>query len=338
MMKLLRSNHYWLISYRSSSSSAANQLSRAMNKLSSNKKSKQKWYSNQFDQPILSPVVATSKEKNQLGKQGQRRINVINKLCMRYITDIMATGDMADELLGKGIEISRVKVTPDFNVVNVYWTVIENNDDDEVVKLLKKAAGYVKHELSNLRVLGLVPHITFVKDEKLAKLAEVQKILSQINLVQENNKYVMNIGSNLKEDQRLNLDLEDHIVEKIKKLDDTEQIDEEELPAMKHDVFGLDQLSISNRIKEDMSMVKKAWETYEVKSDLTCKKPVELSLEKRSEEVETLFKQYVQRSLADNKRSRVKGKKTPALIIEEYDEPDNFVDGDFLEEETEINK
>jgi hypothetical protein len=43
-------------------------------------------------------------------KQGQnfRRVAVLNKLFMRHITDMMASGEVASEIFGRGIEISRV--------------------------------------------------------------------------------------------------------------------------------------------------------------------------------------------------------------------------------------
>jgi hypothetical protein len=43
-------------------------------------------------------------------KQGQnfRRAAVLNKLFMRHITDMMASGEVASEILGRGVEISRV--------------------------------------------------------------------------------------------------------------------------------------------------------------------------------------------------------------------------------------
>lgn len=37
-----------------------------------------------------------------------RRAKVLNKIFMRHITDLMATGDCAIEILGHGIEINRV--------------------------------------------------------------------------------------------------------------------------------------------------------------------------------------------------------------------------------------
>lgn len=42
------------------------------------------------------------------GSSNSKRVAVLNKLFMRYITDLMATGTSSSDFLGKGIEINRV--------------------------------------------------------------------------------------------------------------------------------------------------------------------------------------------------------------------------------------
>jgi ribosome-binding factor A len=54
-------------------------------------------------------------------------------------------------------------VAPDFNKVNVFWLVKGTESDEVVEKILKRSAGQLRHELSELRVMGVVPHIEFVK-------------------------------------------------------------------------------------------------------------------------------------------------------------------------------
>jgi ribosome-binding factor A len=54
-------------------------------------------------------------------------------------------------------------VAPDFNKVNVFWLARGTESDDMVEKILKRSAGQLHHELSELRVMGVVPHIEFVK-------------------------------------------------------------------------------------------------------------------------------------------------------------------------------
>lgn len=54
-------------------------------------------------------------------------------------------------------------MTPDFKGVNVFWIGKGTENDDNIEKLLCSNAGALRHELSQLRVMGVVPKITFVK-------------------------------------------------------------------------------------------------------------------------------------------------------------------------------
>lgn len=46
--------------------------------------------------------------KNNAGRQTSKRLVVLNKLLMKNITDLMATGENSDKLVGYGLEISKV--------------------------------------------------------------------------------------------------------------------------------------------------------------------------------------------------------------------------------------
>lgn len=54
-------------------------------------------------------------------------------------------------------------MAPDFNKVNVFWLARGTENDETVENILKRTAGQLRHELSELRVMGVVPHIEFVK-------------------------------------------------------------------------------------------------------------------------------------------------------------------------------
>lgn len=51
----------------------------------------------------------------------------------------------------------------DYKILNVYWLARGTADDEQVETILKKTAGFLRHELSQLRVMGNVPTINFVK-------------------------------------------------------------------------------------------------------------------------------------------------------------------------------
>lgn len=46
-------------------------------------------------------------EKNA-GRQSTKRVKVLNSVIMKNITDLMATGENSDKLVGYGLEISKV--------------------------------------------------------------------------------------------------------------------------------------------------------------------------------------------------------------------------------------
>ncbi|PNF16398.1 hypothetical protein B7P43_G10510 [Cryptotermes secundus] len=174
-----------------------------------------------------------------------RRTAVLNKLFMRHITDMMASGEVASEILGRGIEISRVKVAPDFNKVNVFWLARGTENDEDVEKILKKSAGQLRHELSELRVMGVVPYIEFVKDKQYAKIAEVDRILETADFGEG---YIpLNVGHQFKSEFTLQTLLSPEIKSHIEELE--EKIPEPPLPPMRMDVLGLKHEEIMNKIK-----------------------------------------------------------------------------------------
>lgn len=57
----------------------------------------------------------------------------------------------------------QVKISSDYKYLRVYWYTRGLSKDEEVEILLNKNAAYLRHELSQLRVMGNVPNIHFVK-------------------------------------------------------------------------------------------------------------------------------------------------------------------------------
>lgn len=105
---------------------------------------------------------------------------MLNKLFMKYITDIMSHGEYSSQLQGYGIEVNKVRVSctphsptklaclkvkmsPDFRILNVFWIAKESHRSEEIDGLLQKNAGHLAHELSGLMLMGKVPTIMFVK-------------------------------------------------------------------------------------------------------------------------------------------------------------------------------
>lgn len=52
---------------------------------------------------------------------------------------------------------------PDYKLLKVYWLARGTTNDELVDKILQNNAGLLRHELSQLRLMGVVPIIEFVK-------------------------------------------------------------------------------------------------------------------------------------------------------------------------------
>lgn len=70
-------------------------------------------------------------------------------------------------------------MTPDFKLVQVFWGAKGTQTDDVISSLLSKNAGAIRNELTQLRVIGLVPKIMFCKDKQLTQLIELEKRLEK---------------------------------------------------------------------------------------------------------------------------------------------------------------
>lgn len=73
-----------------------------------------KWSKESSHSPaILNTMTLVKSSSDGTRTTNSRRISVLNKVFMRYITDLMATGENSSEFLGRGIEINKVYVIVD---------------------------------------------------------------------------------------------------------------------------------------------------------------------------------------------------------------------------------
>jgi ribosome-binding factor A len=241
--------------------------SKIMTKLIGTHKEKKKFYGATESSERKMPILASpSSLSNQAGasKSTIRRVHVLNKLFMRNITDLMATSEFSGEIQGKGLQISRVKITQDFRGVHVYWLSQGTDEDENLEVILKAISGKLRHELSQLRLMGEVPKIFFLKDKQYAKYAEVDGLLSKADFGDD---YTPTDPSyRLKSDFQLEYHLSSAIREQIKAMgeDGEDRLDEEPMPVMQNNVLGLDQESIMKRIKGTAKKTEEAWRNYEI--------------------------------------------------------------------------
>ncbi|XP_055641164.1 uncharacterized protein LOC129778328 [Toxorhynchites rutilus septentrionalis] len=209
------------------------------------------------DGPTLQSTPSTSILVR--GKESSRRLAVLNKLFMEQITDLLTTGRNSEKLAGHGLQISKVKFASDLHEVNVFWFT-SNKPDPDTEHLLESIAGGLRHELSQLRLIGQVPRINFVKDKTNDLMMDLQDALDKSDYGKGFSPKTTN--ALLKSETELEIRLPSEIREQIKSLNDHStdfQGNQDSIPTMRNDTMGLDYASLMNRIKRLTNKSKLAW-------------------------------------------------------------------------------
>ncbi|KAM3963327.1 uncharacterized protein ACR2FA_002694 [Aphomia sociella] len=223
-----------------------------------NPKSKKQYYpSPNMETSVMPSLKSLTKVQKVPGKQGIRRVAMLNKLFMKQITDLMSTGTVSMDIVGRGIEISKVQVTSDFQAVNVFWVCKGDATDEETESVLKKTAGALRHELSTLRVMGEVPYIVFVKGKQEALIADLDRRLAVADYGED--FQTTELGHLLKTEFTLDTKLSPEMKAKIKQLEDDMPLVKEPIPEMTHNVYGLDHAKIMSRLLAARKRGRDAW-------------------------------------------------------------------------------
>ncbi|KAF5272539.1 hypothetical protein FQA39_LY07863 [Lamprigera yunnana] len=187
-----------------------------------------------YDTPVASTPSTFSKGAFE-GKMSSnsKRANVLNKLFTRYITDLMACSEYSSAFVGHGIEINKVQITPDYSCIRIYWIANGKTADDVVENILESNTANLRHELAQLKVVGVIPQLKFFKDKEYARMVEVDRLLSQADF--GNDYHPLNFT-------RTHLEIKSNL--------QPQSIATDNLPDMSNDIFGLNHFIIMERIKK----------------------------------------------------------------------------------------
>ncbi|KNC26539.1 hypothetical protein FF38_04159 [Lucilia cuprina] len=246
--------------------------------------SKKRWFpSTESSQPggnsVMFKQSQFGKKPNGGGKNATRRMTVLNKLFMKHVTDLMATGEISETILGKGLQVSRVKISQDFAYVNVFWLSTGEPGKDALLEHeLQRCSGLLRHELSQLGLMGVVPRIKFVKDKLYTNMNQVEALLRNMdfgaeeedddNEGKEDIDYLNKHAAETMKQEfygAVNVENKPKVVE-IKEEHQENLVHLPEIdanvPEMRHDVLGLDHKGIMLKILTKMRKSKQAWDQH----------------------------------------------------------------------------
>ena len=109
----------------------------------------------------------------------QRQLRV-GELIRRALSEILQRGDVHDSDLNRmSITVGEVRVTPDLRVATVYAFPLGGSGVGDVVALLAKNKGELRHMINKKLALKHSPDLRFRLDETFDRMDETRRLLSQ---------------------------------------------------------------------------------------------------------------------------------------------------------------
>ena len=114
------------------------------------------------------------------------RIGRINDEIQRELSSLMRS--LKDPRLQSGLlTITHVDTTPDLRYSRIFVSALDKSQEQEMMKGLRSAAGYLRRELGSALKLRYTPELQFVADDSIQQGAHILEILRDPNLVKPEN-------------------------------------------------------------------------------------------------------------------------------------------------------
>ena len=120
------------------------------------------------------------------------RIGRINEEIQRELSALLRT--LKDPRLQNGlVSITHVDTTNDLRYCRVYVSALDKSQENDVMKGLKSAAGYLRRELGSAVKLRYTPELQFQADDSIQQGAHILEMLRDPNVVKPANPANANI-------------------------------------------------------------------------------------------------------------------------------------------------
>ena len=95
----------------------------------------------------------------------------------------MLEGELSDPRLEANVMVTEVRVSPDMKQARVYVTVEGTPAErDDALEALKKAAGFVRHELVERIQMRRSPEIIFLFDDSVDRARRIEELLREAHV------------------------------------------------------------------------------------------------------------------------------------------------------------
>ena len=114
-----------------------------------------------------------------------QRIDRISEQVRREVDRIIRE-DLSDPRIQGTYSVTRADVTRDLRYAKIYVSILEEENRKPMMAALKKAAGFVRHQLRENMIIRSSPEILFELDQNIEYGIHIASVLKQVH-VEENN-------------------------------------------------------------------------------------------------------------------------------------------------------
>ena len=115
-----------------------------------------------------------------------QRIDRISEQVRREV-DRIIRDRLSDPRIRGTSSVTRAEVTRDLRYAKIYVSILEEADRAPMMAALKKAAGFVRHELGQSMIIRYAPEILFEEDHNIEYGIHIASVLKQVRSEEETN-------------------------------------------------------------------------------------------------------------------------------------------------------
>ncbi len=108
-----------------------------------------------------------------------QRIDRISEQVRREV-DLIIRERVSDPRVKGTFSVTRAEVTRDLRYAKIYISILEAENREPMMAALKKAAGFVRHELGQSMVIRYAPEILFELDQNIEYGIHIASVLKQV--------------------------------------------------------------------------------------------------------------------------------------------------------------
>ena len=113
-----------------------------------------------------------------------QRIDRISEQVRREVDRIIRES-LSDPRIRGTFSVTRAEVTRDLRYAKIYISILEEADRAPMMAALKKAAGFVRHELGQSMIIRYAPEILFELDNNIEYGIHIATVLKQVRPEEE---------------------------------------------------------------------------------------------------------------------------------------------------------